>query len=95
MHKEERPYITSCSFCGDGLARFSRCSNCDEIVAVCDECELMWENIEQLSHDPNCASDSNYPQCPSCGERQARWTTPSMEEIEENGLAEYFEGESV
>ncbi len=95
MHKEERPYITSCSFCHDGLLRFSRCSNCDEIVAVCDECELMWENIEQLSHDPNCASDSNYPQCPSCGERHARWTTPSIEEIEENGLAEYFEGESV
>ena len=61
MTTEERPYIDNCTFCGNGLLRFYRCGSRDKIVALCDECELMWEDIVELSRDPNLSSDSCFP----------------------------------
>ncbi len=95
MSPEENPYIAHCSFCGDGLLRFTRCSECDEIVAICDECELMWEDVEQVSEDANCSSDSTFPRCPACGATDSTWATPTLDEIEESGLDQFMMGESV
>ena len=95
MSNEERPYIERCGFCGDGLLRFHRCSTCDEIIALCDECGLMWEDIEALSSDPNLPSDSSSPMCPSCGEREAEFGRVTVEEIDEKHLDRFSAGESV
>ena len=92
---EESHYIGCCSFCGDGLLRFQRCQVCDQIVAKCDECEFMWEDIASLSDDSNSSSDSKYPRCPFCGERKSEFSNVTIEELEENGLAEYSSGETV
>ena len=95
MRDEEKPYIGECSFCGNGLLRFYRCHTCDRIVALCDECELMWENIEQVSRDPELPSDSAYPQCPACGDGQATWSIASVEDIEDAGLEKCLAGDSI
>ena len=95
MSSVVNPYITNCSFCNDGRLRFQRCSSCDTIVALCDECRLMWEDIEQVNHDPNGASDSTYPQCPSCGDKQAAWATVPIEEIDESNLRRFCAGDSI
>ena len=95
MSDEERPYIESCGFCGNGLLRFYRCRTCDTIVALCDECELMWHDIALVSQDPNLSSDTSYPQCPSCGEAEAEFANVSMQELEDAELAQFSAGESV
>ena len=41
MSQQELPYIARCAFCENGLLRPMRCSNCDGVVAICDECELI------------------------------------------------------
>ena len=95
MPEEERPYIESCAFCGDGLLRFYRCLTCDEIVALCDECELMWQDIESLSQDPNISADTSYPQCPWCGEMDAEFENVTMLELEDEDLRQFSTGESI
>ena len=95
MSDEVRPYIESCTFCGNGLLRFRRCTNCDEIVALCDECELMWRDIDQLSHNSNLPSDTSWPQCPSCGEVEAEFVHVTPEELAERKLDQFSAGESV
>jgi hypothetical protein len=91
----EEPYIGHCSFCGDGLLRFRRCCSCDKIVALCDECELMWDDVEGLSHDTNLSSDSCFPRCPTCGDQNASWVAVPGEELDESGLSQFSGGESV
>lgn len=95
MSNEERPYIESCGFCGDGLLRFHRCTSCDQIVALCDECELMWQDIAALSEDPALPSDTAFPQCPACGYEDAEFAKVTMGEIEEQKLDQFSAGESV
>ena len=95
MTADERPYIESCSFCGDGLIRFYRCQSCDAIVALCDECELMWQDIETLSVDPNLPADTTFPCCPACGSDSTEWTQPTPAEIEEQDLRRFCLGDSI
>ena len=95
MTSGEKPYISSCSFCQNGLLRFYRCGTCHAVVVLCDECELMWEDVKQVSDDPNQSSDSCYPRCPACGDPTAAWSTASSDEIEDHGLRQYKRGESI
>ncbi len=95
MTNEERPFIDSCSFCGDGLLRFRRCATCDDIVALCDECELMWFDIEALSEDANLSSDTSFPQCPSCGPEQGEFDYVTTQALEDQKLDRFSAGESV
>ena len=95
MSREVNPYIETCSFCGNGLLRFRRCQTCDSIVALCDECELMWSDIEGVFQDSNLSSDSLWPQCPSCGEPNAEFSRVSNVELEELKLDRFSAGESV
>ena len=95
MSNEERPFIGSCSFCGDGLIRFYRCTTCDEVVALCDECELMWVDIESLAEDQNLSSDTSFPQSPSCGQADATFENATTQELEDLKLDKFSAGESV
>ena len=49
MSTDEIPYICECGFCEEGLLRFRSCPECEAICAVCDECELVWEDIAEVS----------------------------------------------
>lgn len=95
MSSEERPFICSCSFCGDGLLRMLECSTCDSTVALCDECELMWADIPAVSDDSNLSSDSSYPRCPSCGDSDAEFRQLSLDDVREAKLEQFTDGESV
>ena len=95
MSVEERPYICECSFCGNGLLRFLRCKCCQDVVALCDECELMWDDVVAVSEDANLSSGSSYPTCPYCGETKAEFQWLSLQDVRESGLEGYVGGESV
>jgi hypothetical protein len=95
MNREKFPYITECGFCENGLLRFMRCVQCEAVSAVCDECELIWSDVEAVSADPSCPSSSAYPACPVCGARDAAWTKLEQQEAEEANLGPFIAGESV
>ena len=87
-------YIAECSFCGNGLLRFIQCQDCQEIAAMCDECELMWSDIAAVSADPESESASAFPACPNCETELAEWDQPSATAISEADLAVYVAGMS-
>lgn len=95
MSDRERPFIGSCGFCGDGLLRFVQCETCDEVVALCDECELMWSDIPGLADDANLSSDSSFPRCPHCGDKEAEFQWLTGEEVKLHSLEAFAEGDSV
>lgn len=95
MSAEERPFICGCSFCGDGLLRFLKCDTCEQAVALCDECELMWADIPGVSDDANLSSASSYPTCPHCGDEAAEFHWLSKEDLRDEQLEQFAEGESV
>lgn len=74
MQPQNAPHIGSCGFCGQGLLRIVRCNSCDEIAAVCDECELVWADPEAVAKDPQRSSSSAHPKCPHCEENPVEWT---------------------
>lgn len=94
MSKTHQPYIAECSFCGDGLLRFFRCSECDGFAAVCDECELMWSDIAAVGEDHEIESDSTYPVCPHCEAEKPDWESPDPDAITHAGLDDSIAGTS-
>ncbi len=90
MRKPKSPYIRQCSFCGDGLLRLYRCQRCDAVAAICDECELIWKDVEDASRDPQRSSDAAFPACPACGTKRAKWSRLSLPQIRSAGLEDYL-----
>ena len=95
MSTKERPYIAHCSFCGDGMLRFVKCDTCDEVVALCDECELMWADVAAVSDDANLSSDSSFPRCPHCGDSAADFYWMEGEDIRGSRLENFADGDSI
>ena len=92
MTKQPLPYVTQCQFCGDGLLRFMQCDNCQSAAAVCDECELVWEDIAAVSASPRCQASTAFPHCPHCQEPKATWSTLDGEAVEAATLSNYIGG---
>lgn len=90
MPEQEQPYLRSCPFCGDGLLRLYRCGRCGTVVAMCDECELLWRDVAELSRSAKPKSDAAFPACPACRARRAKWFRLSRDEIREADLAEHL-----
>ena len=90
MSHEESPYVNQCAFCGDGLLRLYRCTGCKTIVAMCDECELIWCDIAEISLKANRPSDGAFPACPVCQPQQVRWVKLDRREIGEANLDAYL-----
>ena len=63
-HQDKLPHIARCGFCEQGLLRFMRCHSCTTVVAVCDECELVWLDIAAVKDDPEDAVLVSVPQMP-------------------------------
>ena len=80
--------IGQCAFCEQGLLRPMRCRSCAAIVAVCDECELIWDDIGKVRADLRTPSSGAHPTCPACGERQQAWELLTRSELDAEGLGD-------
>lgn len=86
------PYVQACGFCHDGLVRLYFCRECFSVAAICDECELLWSDIEQIAADPCAPTDDAFPRCPACNATEAGWRRLTREEIVTRGLARFIAG---
>ena len=82
------PYVRTCGFCENGLLRFWVCPAEKRIVALCDECELYWDDIAAVHKDADAPSSGAYPVL------EGEWRAATTEEVEEAGLGSYVRGES-
>ncbi len=80
------PYIALCHFCTQGQLRPMRCRSCKKIVAICDECELIWSDIPAVHANAEVKSAGAHPVCPECGEQQTSWELLTRSEISDNGM---------
>jgi hypothetical protein len=95
MSQHKYPYIVHCGFCEQGMLRFARCEHCGAIVALCDECELIWSDIAAVRSAPSRPADGAFPRCPVCGEQSVQWTRLSADEVRGAELQDYMAGKSV
>lgn len=86
MSEQALPYLRSCPVCGDGQLRLSRCGRCDAVVAICDECELIWRDAARACRTARPPSDAAFPACPACGAKHVTWFRLDRTEIRAAGL---------
>ncbi len=72
-----------------------RCRECDGVIAVCDQCELLWRNISAVHSNPRCPSSGTFPTCPACNTPDARWIRMTRHQVIEASLSQYVGGESA
>ena len=65
------------------------------MAAICDECELLWLDIEAVSEDPSTPSDGAFPHCPECETENASWLPLSKDDLKSLDLEQYLAGESA
>lgn len=82
----QRPHIGLCPFCEQGHLGIAGCGFCHFVVAICDECELVWSNARVVAEDPRTRSSAAYPLCPHCQTANASWYWLSAEQIQQAGL---------
>ena len=92
--RKQASYVARCAVCEDGLLRLFRCCECGTVVAMCDECELIWQDLAAVSSDPTSPSDSAFPACPECERAKAQWQKLTAEEIQHEHLNVYIAGRS-
>jgi hypothetical protein len=83
-------YICECSVCGNGLLRFWKREN--TIVALCDECESVWENVPAVAENPKIKPTSSFP-----GDDEnvrAKWKKATLKEISKAGYNQHIIGRS-
>lgn len=93
--RTERPYVRSCTFCGDGLLRMFQCLNCQSVSVICDECELLWSSPQLAAADPPVKADGNYPACKTCSTQYAPWQVMTAQDIQQAELDSFVAGDSV
>ncbi len=95
MPEQDLPYLRSCPVCGDGLLCLYRCGRCDAVVAMCDECELIWSDLARVRRTAKPKSAAAFPACPACEAKRVKWFRLRREEIRDAGLERYLtDGES-
>ena len=85
-----------CPICGTGSVGFRRCSRSEAVVLMCDECESIWLDPEEIDRDhvhyvsaPGFAVEA-LQDC-SVKAPESRWATES--EIAQQGRAAHIDGE--
>lgn len=85
----------TCPICGDGVIGFRRCSDGQTLVLLCDECDTVWLDPQQID-----AEHALYPTEPdfivptldcSISAPASRWATRA--EVELRGWGQYIAGE--
>ena len=92
MDRKIGPYLGTCRFCQAGLLRVLRCEDCGTIVAVCDECELLWSDIRAMRANPKQRSDGTFPICPTSHTAASHWQRLNLTAIRRAGLGKYVVG---
>ena len=88
------PYVAQCGFCEQGLLRPMRCRSCQAIVAVCDECELIWDDLRAVHDNPKAPSAGAQPNCPVCDKPQVAWELLTRQETVAAGLGDVLQHDS-
>ena len=90
VSQEETPYVSSCGFCGQGLLRIWVPDSGEDLsIALCDECELFWEDIAVVAEDDCAPSSGAFPAL------AGSWHAANREEIAKRGLQDLVQGDSV
>lgn len=92
-HLRPEPYVIACSFCDQGKLRIWKA--CEKPVALCDECELYWEDIAAVFLDPQIAPTGSYPDGPCGADSPKDWSQASPEDIHSLGLSRFVISESA
>lgn len=87
--KRKRPpmrkaYICGCAVCGNGLVRFWMYR--EAIVGLCDECELVWDDLARLQKQPKSRPAGSFPTGPDRDGGEADWKPARRWEVEKCGL---------
>lgn len=82
------PYIRTCGFCENGLLRFWVCPDDKRTVALCDECELYWDDVQAIYEDECSPSSGAFPML------KGDWRAGTRDDVSEAGLDNYVRGES-
>ena len=78
-------YICECPVCGDGLVRFWLYR--DEVVGLCDECELVWNDVRALADEPSTTgATGSFPDGPDGGGSEEDWQAARHRDVERAGL---------
>ena len=85
---ENEPFIAACVFCTNGLLRVHRCQSCSSVVAICDECELRWNDVAAVFKDPKRPSQGSFPFCDYC-QQNTNWNQLSIDELATEKLDGY------
>jgi hypothetical protein len=64
-------------------------------VAICDECELIWSDIEIVYADTHAKSNGAFPVCPICGQTHSNWERLDTNKVNQIGLRPYVANVSV
>ena len=71
------------------------CENCQHVSAVCDECELIWQDVPLVNKNPETSASSSFPECPQCKQKADHWQKLDRDHARRAGLLEYVLGESI
>ena len=82
------PYVRSCGFCENGLLRLWIRNDGKHPIALCDECELYWEDIQAVFDDEGAPSSGAFPAL------KGNWRMITRKDLEANQLAAFVRGES-
>lgn len=87
--KRKRPqmrkaYICECAVCGNGLVRFWKYQGM--VVGLCEECELVWTDLERLSKHPKSRAAGSFPTGPDRRGGQDDWKRATRRDVERSGM---------
>ncbi|MFT4639680.1 MAG: hypothetical protein ACI8T1_003005 [Verrucomicrobiales bacterium] len=82
------PYVRTCGFCENGLLRLWVSETDDRSVALCDECELYWEDMEAVYKDKHAPSSGAYPVL------VGKWRAGTMDDVDDRDLGTVIRGAS-
>jgi hypothetical protein len=68
--------------------------SCKSVMALCDECELVWANPRSVLQNATVPADGSYPTCPGCRGDLATGHPAIDTELENAGLAAAIAGQS-
>ncbi len=95
--KRKRPqmrkaYICECRVCGNGLVRFWNYR--DNVVGLCDECELVWGDVAVLANKPTTKAGGSFPGGPDRKGAEDDWKRATRRDVERADLDEFVAGYS-
>ena len=87
-----KAYVCECRVCGDGLVRFWNYR--EEVVGMCDECELVWADAGALSRDCSTQAAGSFPGGPDGRGGEMDWAPATRRQVERAGLEAFVAGYS-